>query len=402
MTKVNNALFHTKTLNTALRNFSFPPDIESRHEKLAKWIETLKTGTLDKVKEVSLHGDFLKDVFQEILGYRSVIQGGGRLWEIHAEQTISDGGGSADAALGFFTAQENKQGKVKLQGRVVAPIELKGTKDDLDRPASGRKESAVDQGWRYANYTPDCKWIIVSNYQELRLYQTSKTPAYYEQFLLIDLADLQAFKTFYFLLCRQNFLPIKDTPQAVSAIDRLLSASNEAQEQITQQLYEDYKAVRLNLVKHFRFVGSEDIVNRDQVLIEKAQKTLDRVLFIAFCEDRGLLPTKTLTNAHDRKDPYHPKPIWDNYKTVFRWVDLGNEDPPVPGYNGGLFQHDLILDEQLTVPDPLCTQLNRLTRFDFDTEVSVDILGHIFEQSVTDLEELKAEATKQESDKKKR
>lgn len=243
--------------------------------------------------------------------------------------------------------------------------------------------------------------VIVSNYRELRLYQTSKTPAYYEQFLLVDLADLQAFKTFYFLLCRQNFLPIKDTPQAVSAIARLLSASNEAQQQITQQLYEEYKAVRLNLVKHFRFTGSQDIVNRDQVLIEKAQKTLDRVLFIAFCEDRGLLPTKTLTNAHDRKDPYHPKPIWDNYKTVFRWVDLGNEDPPVPGYNGGLFQHDLILDEQLTVPDPLCTQFNRLTRFDFDTEVSVDILGHIFEQSVTDLEELKAEATKQEYDKKK-
>lgn len=144
-----------------------------------------------------------------------------------------------------------------------------------------------------------------------------------------------------------------------------------------------------------------DIINRDQVLIEKAQKTLDRVLFIAFCEDRGLLPAKTLTNAHARKDAYHPRLIWDNYKAVFRWVDLGNEDPPIPGYNGGLFQHDSILDEQLTVPDPLCTQLKQLTRFDFDTEVSVDILGHIFEQSVTDLEELKAEATKQEYDKKK-
>lgn len=96
--RVNNALFHSKTLDTNLRNFSFPSDIESRHQNLAKWIETLKTGTLDKVKEVSLHGDFLKDVFQEVLGYRSVIQGGGKIWEIHAEQTISDGGGAADGA----------------------------------------------------------------------------------------------------------------------------------------------------------------------------------------------------------------------------------------------------------------------------------------------------------------
>lgn len=61
---------------------------------------------------------------------------------------------------------------------MIAPIELKGAKDDLDRPAPGRKESAVDQGWRYANYTADCKWVIVPNYREIRLYQTSKTPAY--------------------------------------------------------------------------------------------------------------------------------------------------------------------------------------------------------------------------------
>lgn len=397
MTKSTHALFHSKTLNTALRNFSFPPDIEIRYLKIEKWIETLNAGTLDEVKEVSLHGDFLKDVFQDILGYRSVIQGSGKVWEIHAEQTISDGGGSADAALGFFTAVENKKGKIKLQGRIVAPIELKGTKDDLERPAPGRKESAVDQGWRYANYTPDCKWIIVSNYQELRLYQTSKTPAYYEKFLLTDLVDLEAFKRFYFLLCRQNFLP-KDTSQ-VSTIDRLLSDSSEAQEEITKKLYEEYKAVRLELVKHFRHVCSPDILNRD-VLIEKAQKTLDRVLFIAFCEDRGLLPHKTLTDAHDRKYPYHLRPIWDNYKAVFRWVDRGNEDPPIPGYNGGLFQHDPLLDEQLTVTDRLCTQLNRLTRFDFDTEVSVDILGHIFEQSITDLEELKADVAKEYDTKK--
>ena len=309
------------------------------------------------------------------------------------------GGGSADGALGFFTAVEGKKGKVKLQGRVVAPIELKGAKDDLDRPAPGRKESAVEQGWRYANYTPDCRWVIVSNYRELRLYQTSKTPAYYERFLLTELADIEAFKRFYFLLCRDNFLP--KTPQKLSATDQLLAASNEAQEEITKQLYSEYKDVRLSLVKHFRFTGSQDIPDRDRVLIEKAQKTLDRLLFVAFCEDRGLLPPKTIAQAHDYKDPYNPKPIWDNYKAVFRWVDKGNDNPPIPGYNGGLFQPDPLLDEQLTVPDSICSQIKQLTRFDFDTEVSVDILGRIFEQSVTDLEELKAEATGQDYNKKK-
>ncbi|MEG4484817.1 Eco57I restriction-modification methylase domain-containing protein [Microcoleus sp. D2_18a_B4] len=395
------ALFHSKTLNTALRAFSFPQDMEVRRQKLGTWIAALKTGTLDEVKEVSLHGSFINDIFQDILGYCSVIQGAGKAWEINAEQTISDGGGSADGAIGFFTAAGNPKGKaVSLQGKVIAPIELKGAKNDLDRPASGRSESAVDQGWRYANYTPDCRWIIVSNYRELRLYHTNKTPAYYEQFFLADLADIEAFKRFYFLLCRRNFLP-KNQEQTGSVIDRLLKDSDEAQEEITNKLYQEYKAIRLALVKHFRFTGPQDIPNRDRVLIEKAQKTLDRVLFIAFCEDKGLLPPKTLSNAHDHQDQYNPRLIWENYQSVFRWVDVGNDDPPVPGYNGGLFKFDPVLDAQLTVPNPLCSLLNKLTRFDFDTEVSVDILGHIFEQSVTDLEELNAETAGQEYNQKK-
>ncbi len=391
-------LFQKKTLKNALVNFKFPSDLEERHKIIKKWIEALNSGTLNQVKEVSLHGDFLKDIFQDVLGYSSIIAGGGKLWEIHAEQTIADGGGSADAAVGFFTATENNKGKVKLQGKVVAPIELKGTKDDLDRPAPGRKESAVDQGWRYANYTPDCHWIIISNYRELRLYHTNKTPAYYEKFLLVDLANLEEFKRFYFLLCRETFLPVKD----VSKIDTLLVTSEEAQEDITKKLYEEYKQVRLNIVKDFRFrFGSKlNIPNRDQVLIEKAQKTLDRILFIAFCEDRGLLPEKTISKAYNSKDIYNPRTIWDNYQAVFRWVDQGNQDPPIPGYNGGLFQHDPILDQLLDIPDSWCGQLQQLTRFDFDSEVSVDILGRIFEQSITDLEELKADIAKQEFDRK--
>ncbi|WP_254174179.1 Eco57I restriction-modification methylase domain-containing protein [Planktothrix pseudagardhii] len=392
--QITKTLFQNKILNNAIRNFTFPDDLLDRHEILQRWINTLKAGTLEKVKETSLQGDFLKDIFQDILGYRSVISGEGKTWEIHAEQTISDGGGFADGALGLFTAIEGKGGKVKLQGKIIAPIELKSAKDDLDRPAPGRKLSAVEQGWQYANYTENCRWVIVSNYRELRLYQLTKTPAYFERFLLTDLEVIANFKKFYYLLCRTNFLP--KTGQQQSIIDRLLADSDTAQQEITEQLYQDYDNVRINLVNHFCFTGPKNIPNRDNILIEKAQKTLDRILFLAFCQDRGLLPKNTLNNAHDHKYPYNPRPIWDNYKSVFSWVDKGNEDPPIPGYNGGLFEYDSLLDEQLTVPDPLCTQLKNLTKYDFETEVSVDILGHIFEQSITDLEALKAKTQNQD------
>ena len=35
-------------------------------------------------------------------------------------------------------------------------------------------------------------------------------------------------------------------------------------------------------------------------------------------------------------------------------------------------------------------EAQKLSDYDFDSEISVNILGHIFEQSLTDLEELQA------------
>jgi hypothetical protein len=389
-----NLLFHRRTLGKAIESHKFPDNLLTLQARILQWLEPLRSGVLDEVKEVSLHGQFLGDIFGQGLGYRLIIDGGGKSWEIHAEQSISDGGGTADAAIGLFTAVSGKSGKQKLAGKIIAPIELKGAKNDLDRPAPGRKESAVDQGWRYANYTPDCKWVIVSNYREIRLYNLSKTPAYYEQFYLSDLADVGQFKQFYFLLCRENFLPA--VAGSVSVIDSLLSASNQAEEEITDRLYREYKHVRLELTQHF---SNSDSNVEVEVAIEKAQKTLDRILFITFCEDRGLLPARTIEQAHDHRDPYHPeRKIWDNYQSIFRSVDKGNDALKIPSYNGGLFKLDPILDKKLKVSDALCTQLKNLARFDFETEVSVNILGHIFEQSITDLEELRATATGEKFD----
>lgn len=396
--RTDKALFNRKILLQAVDRFTFPADLEQRHAKILEWVQSLESGTLYKVKEVSLHGEFLRDIFQEILGYRSLIAGSGKTWELHAEATIADGGGSADGALGFFSATETQKGKVKLHGQLVAPIELKGAKADLDRQKAG--ESPVDQGWRYANHTVGCRWIIVSNYRETRLYHTSKSTAYYEAFFLEDLKELEAFKRFYFLLCRSNFLPVKAGTDQVSRIDQLLKESESRQEEVTDELYAEYKSIRELLVNDF-IRTQQTTPNQELVLIERAQKLLDRILFIAFCEDQGLLPKDTLKNAHDAKSAYTSETIWDIYKRLFRWVDKGNEEPAIAGYNGGLFAYDEILDGQLTVADTRCTALKNLTRYEFDTDVSADILGRIFEQSITDLEELKAEKTNQAYDQKK-
>ncbi|MGG6263380.1 Eco57I restriction-modification methylase domain-containing protein [Leptolyngbya sp. AN03gr2] len=394
--RTDKALFNRKILNQAVSQFVFPLDLKQKHQTVLQWMELLESGTLYQAKEVSLHGDFLRDIFQDVLGYRSVIAGGGKLWELAAEATIANGGGSADGAIGFFSGRTTTGKKVQLEGRVIAPIELKGAKVDLDRQKAS--ESPVDQGWRYANHSPGCRWVLVSNYIETRIYQTTKSTAFYEAFFLEDLKDLEAFKRFYFLLCRQNFLPLQSAKEQESRIDRLLKESESRQEEVTEDLYAEYKSIRELLVNDFiRLQQTES--NQELVLIEKAQKLLDRVLFIAFCEDQGLLPRDTLKNAYQAKNPYVPMTVWELFKQLFRWVDRGNSEPPIAGYNGGLFAYDPVLDETLTVPDSRCERLVSLTRFEFDTDVSADVLGRIFEQSITDLEALKAEKTGQKYDK---
>ena len=75
------------------------------------------------------------------------------------------------------------------------------------------------------------------------------------------------------------------------------------------------------------------------------QKLLDRVLFCAFCEDRGLLPTETIRKAYEHRDPYHPRPIWDNFRGLFGSINRGNAALGIHAYNGGLFADDPVLDK---------------------------------------------------------
>ena len=390
-------LFQSKTVERQREKFlGEPKNFLALHKIVLKWIETLKDGKLDDVKEVSLHGEFLNDLFRDVLGYRSLIQGKAQTWEVHAETAIADDGGSADGALGFFAV--GKKGKGKLEGRIVAPIELKGAKTDLDRRTASRPESPVDQGWRYARNTDNCDWFIVSNYREIRLYHTSKNFSYYESFDLEELADLNEFRKFYFLFCRQNFLPITKEAK-FSKIDELFAASTKAEIEITKELYAEYSQLRGQLFEDFAALKLNKTKYSSDVLIEKAQKLLDRVIFVCFCEDKGLIDKRNiLMEAYESGKAFNSS--WNNFKQVFRWIDVGNDDPPIEGYNGGLFEYDAILDEVLKIDSLRCQQLARLGRYDFDSEVSVDILGHIFEQSIADLEELQRQATGVKTDKK--
>ena len=388
-------LFRPDVLQPYLRAFAWPPaNLTDIKAKLRKWADLFQSRRGDKFNEKELLPDFLTDVFCDVLGYTRPADNAER-YTFSREKYVEVDGKVADAVMGQFKATGNEY---------VIALEGKGPLDPLDRPHAGRKMSAVDQGYRYAINLP-AEWIIVTSMRQTRLYHKGSNQYTYERFdidrMMIDYSHL---KKFLFLLGADRVCP----PSGKCHFTDLLFSSSKVGKELTRDYYARYAEVR---ERAFAQLCSENPSSSRHELLTATQKLIDRVLFISFCEDRGLLPLSTIRNAYEHRDPYHPRPIWDNFRGLFRAIDTGNTSLNIPAYNGGLFALDPVLDA-LSVTDEVCGYFRDLADYDYrpastvseetDTAgklIDVDILGHIFEQSITDLERIRNELDGRETPK---
>ena len=364
-------LFNRKTLKRHIKADPIPSD---HLAALEAWAELISSGRIERLKETALHGQFASKIVEGVLGYHG--PAGGADYNVSTEQNILRG--SVDLALGRFGGKTPD---------IVAPFELKGADTrDLDAIMPGRNKSPVQQAWEYAMNARGVKWVLVSNMIELRFYGFGEGTSAYEEFRLDQLTDPSEYARFMLLLSAENLLSGRTAD--------LLKESRREDKDITDSLYQDYKDLRFKLLSA---VQKADAAIAPLDAIALAQKILDRVLFIAFAEDTGLLPDNTLENAFVARDAYNPRPVWDNFKGLFRAIDNGNSDLKIPRYNGGLFREDGVING-LTIPDDICEGFKTLGEYDFASEVSVTVLGHIFEQSIADVERLQAIARGEEEE----
>lgn len=272
----------------------------------------------------------------------------------------------------------------------------------MDKKQSTRKDydSPVSQAFSYSSKFDRCDWIIVSNFKEIRLYNKERGQGYFESFEVLNLGDDKEFKKFYFCLCKENLLDKNRN----SLLDRLVKDTSKNEEDISNKFYKDFKALRKTLFTHL-CENNPDIDKK--CLLEKTQKLLDRLVFVMFCEDStiNLLPANTLKNYYEigKNLPIQSdEKMWSIIKGLFESIDKGNNDvkPPINRYNGGLFAYDSILDN-LKIKDSAWEEVIKLSNYDFESDLNVNILGHIFEQSLNDLEQIKAEIDGIEQDNKK-
>jgi SAM-dependent methyltransferase len=357
---------------------------EEAARTFVRWAELLASPRAESLTERELLPDFLTEIFYAVLGYRGP-SGAAEAYTFSREKHVEVDGKVADAVLGRFGPAGH---------HVLAAVEGKGPRDPLDRPFAGRRMSAVDQAYRYA-INLRCDWIVVTNLHEIRLYHKGHDQRTYERFAIAELAtDPAAAARFVFVLGAERVAP----EAGEGHLGQLLRLSERAGEELTRSYYADYAELRREILAHLQTANPTVI---PELLLFYAQKLLDRVLFVAFAEDRGLLPAESLRRAFAHEDPYNPRSRWETFQGLFRAIDAGNARLDIPAYNGGLFAADPGLD-RLEVPGEVFGALARLGDYDYRPAgsagaagarplVDVEILGHIFEQSITDLEEIEQE-----------
>ena len=121
----------------------------------------------------------------------------------------------------------------------------------------------------------------------------------------------------------------------------LLAESEKVGRELTKEFYVNYANMRQDA---FEQLAATTPTCRGMMCLSRTQKLLDRVLFVAFSEDRGLLPAETIRKAYEHRDPYHPRPIWENFRGLFSAINRGNAALGIHAYNGGLFADDPVLD----------------------------------------------------------
>ncbi len=368
-------LFLPKYLAEEADQLMIPPaELERATAALNQWADAAADGHL-KQKETSLDAEFLQKIFGEALNYRSVTESPD---DYHREKnpTVA-GAGIADGALGLFASGKN------ISPSVI--IELKGASTDLDHDKiNGR--TPVQQCWDYLNQLPDTQWGIVSNYVTIRLYHKGSPARAYEDFAVADFRDPSRLQQFYYLFEKNGLIGNKIAePRAL----KLLRRTQNQQREVSDKLYTYYATQREHLIGELM---DQKGMTQDQA-IRAAQRLLDRIIFMAFCEDRGLLPEKLIESTWKNVAPLArvTNPRWRNFLDAFHAIDKGHASLDLPtGYNGGLFKHDDLVDN-LDLDDRWADVFNTIGGYDFreEGEISVDVLGHIFERSITELEKLR-------------
>ena len=157
---------------------------EHTRQVFRKLLSRKADGSLAALSETRIEQSFNEQLFNAAFGYSTLLQTGAGAYHLlpkfhhptRSKRSLYD-----DFALGHFDA---------LGGRPIVSAEFKSPGSDLDAPQSATGyggRTPVEQAFRTAGKTPSVKWVIVSNFDEIRLYSMSRGTQQFESVVLSDM-----------------------------------------------------------------------------------------------------------------------------------------------------------------------------------------------------------------------
>ncbi len=412
-------------------------------DRLRKWNERDKTRT-----EAQLEAQFDHIFFREIWNYWGTgEQGEDSGYCLNPQFAVPGAGqtggtGAADLALGWW----DKDG-VPAIPQVLC--EFKDIRSGLDTPQKRKDNdrSPVKQCFDYLKYAFDAtdshstltpNWGIVTDMNEFRLYLRRVGDSHYQRFFikspagcdisLIDDGEEPAFQRFLFWKIFQCEMMLANFGK--SGLEKIIEDQWVHEKELEKGFYKEYQSYRESVYQAI-IAANPNFDGTRGTLVKLTQRFLDRCIFILFCEDMGKaldFPNDLLRDmlARESTSPnYSPdfSNIWDMVKQLFRAMRDGGPFPPdhkINRFNGGLFE-ELPELEAICIPnhvfcakgqgesaETLATDKNTLlylsANYNFGTHgadhqrtITLYALGRIFEQSITDLEYMEAEADGKET-----
>ncbi len=428
--------FLAARFETEYRNYLDSGADQESCRRLRAWAQR------ERLNETASEAAFIRTFFHDLWDYR--LQGTedeAGVYHCHPQFPVAGAGqrggvGEADLALGVFGGGAPKVPQVLC--------EFKDIRSGLDAPQhrAGSRRSPVEQALDYLRESRTAlsgtelvepAWAVVTDMDEFRLYRWGRGRHQCERFALSALpgsrlpsllaaGEEARFRRFLFrrLFGRQSLL----SERGPCELDRMLTSQLVDEAALEKAFYLEYRAYREHVYKTLVAANLEFPGTRGQ-LVRLTQRLLDRCLFVIFCEDMGValqFPPDLLRDVlmdYSKDRFYHPDDSmpWERLKSIFRAMRDGGSfgEHAIGRFNGGLFEACPEL-ENLNVPAHLFCARNQgvngesllehpLTLLFFSAKYNFGIknashekmidgyaLGRIFEQSITELEIMEAEA----------
>ena len=377
---INESKIQKSVLNKYLSRLEneYFEDINEKYSVYQKIFNSAYKDQIINLKESEYEQIFQLRLFQTVLGYQIDI---GKESPRNIKFQPKSKEGFADGGIYLPNADD-------IDKKNIAVIEMKDS--------NTREINKINnQAFKYFKTDPNIKYTITCNFLRIRIYLDNTKD--YIDFPIFNLS-LADFKLFYLFLSYRTVL--------VGWPSLMKNETVHEEEKIEKRFYVDYSKFRDELFKN---IVKNNTNISELILFNRTQKLLDRFIFIFFAEDKGLIYPNFIESVinywKDEKKRFGEKSLYEDFNRYFVLLDKGREKAhnteAIFAFNGGLFKKDRVLENLKIDCDVLATNVQKLSSYDFTSQITVDILGHIFEHSLSEIEETEAKLKGEQVDKSK-